>query len=109
NDWQVYKVSDLLTQNSNNIKVAPDKSYKLLGISLEGRGAVLREEKTGDSISATTLSPVHAGDFIYSRLFAWRGAFDVVSQELDGCFVSGEFPTFKINTEKLLPRFLQLY
>ncbi len=109
NGWQVYRISDLLTQNSNNVKVAPDKSYKLLGISLEGRGAFLREEKTGDSISATSLSPVHAGDFIYSRLFAWRGAFDIVSEELDGCFVSNEFPTFKINTKILLPKFLRLY
>src|SRR5439155_6034525 len=28
------------------------------------------------------------------RLFACRGAFGVISKELAGCYVSGEFPTF---------------
>jgi type I restriction enzyme S subunit len=109
NGWQAYKMGDLLTQNFNGVKISPDKSYKLLGVRLEGRGAFLREEKTGDNISASILNPVRAGDFIYSRLFAWRGAFGVVPEQLDGCFVSGEFPTFTLKTEKLLPKFLQLF
>jgi type I restriction enzyme S subunit len=108
NDWQVYRMGDLLAQNFNGVKVLPDKSYKLLGVRLQGRGTFLREEKSGSNISANILYPVRAGDFIYSRLFAWRGAFDIVPEALDGCFVSGEFPTFTINTDKLLPKFLQL-
>ena len=107
NGWQTFKIGELVTQNNNGVTVAPDKNYKLLGVRLEGRGAFLREEKTGDNISAKTLNPVRAGDFIYSRLFAWRGAFDVVPDEMNGCFVSDEFPTFSINTEQLFPKFLQ--
>jgi type I restriction enzyme S subunit len=109
NGWQTFKIGELVTQNHNGVTVAPDKTYKLLGVRLEGRGAFLREEKSGDNISAKTLNPVRAGDFIYSRLFAWRGAFGVVSDEMNGCFVSDEFPTFSINTERLFPKFLQLY
>jgi len=70
------------------------KEYRLLGIRLEGQGPFLRETLMGTQTSATKLFRVTAGDFIYSRLFACRGAFGVINKELDGCYVSGEFPTF---------------
>lgn len=44
--------------------------------------------------SAKTLYRVRAGQFIYSRLFAFEGAYAVVPPDLDGCFVSNEFPAF---------------
>ncbi len=90
NGWQTFKISELMTQNYNGVTVAPDKTYKLLGVRLEGRGAFLREEKSGDNISAKTLNPVRAGDFIYSRLFAWRGAFGVVP--ICNLFIGAELP-----------------
>ncbi len=108
-DWIRYRISDLVKQKEERVIVSPDKTYKLLGVRLESRGAFFREEKIGNSISANTLNLVREGDFIYSRLFAWRGAFGIVPQELDQCFVSDEFPSFLINTEKLDPKFLQLY
>jgi type I restriction enzyme S subunit len=49
---------------------------------------------------------VQKGDFIYSRLFAWRGAFGVIPDDLDGCYVSGEFPTFNAIPEKIDAFFL---
>ncbi len=49
------------------------------------------------------------GDFIYSRLFAWRGAFGVINTHLDGCYVSGEFPTFTPIAEKIDITYLQLW
>ncbi len=49
------------------------------------------------------------GDFIYSRLFAWRGAFGVVSGDLDGCYVSGEFLAYEPNADRLDVQFLRLW
>jgi len=49
------------------------------------------------------------GDFIYSRLFAWRGAFGVIESALNGCYVSGEFPTFKVVPDKIDKEFLRLW
>jgi len=34
----------------------------------------VREEKKGIEISADKLNKIQEGDFIYSRLFAWKGA-----------------------------------
>lgn len=104
--WPTLKLGEVLMPVSRAEKVDPSKGYRLLGIRLEGRGPFLREAVLGSQISATTLFRVAAGDFIYSRLFAWRGAFGVVSPELDGCYVSGEFPAFISHANKIDLNFL---
>lgn len=97
--WKTYKIGEILTQTRRLEKVEPGKSYKLLGLRLEGRGLFIREQKLGLEISASILNKVCEGDFIYSRLFAWKGAFDYVRSNVNGCYASGEFPTFSINKD----------
>ena len=81
--------------------------YSLLGVRLEGKGCFIREEKFGSQICAEKLQRVKAGDFIYSRLFAWRGAFAVVPPEMGGAYVSNEFPNFEINQDVACPQFIE--
>lgn len=102
-------LGDLLQPASRPVSVAPTATYRLLGVRLNGNGPFLREEKTGAESSASTLYQVRAGDFIFSRLFAWRGAFGIVPEELDGCFVSNEFPTYRIDERRVDPRLLRLW
>jgi type I restriction enzyme, S subunit len=109
NDWPIVPLHEILTQNTESVAVEADKTYKLLGVRLAGQGPFLREEKSGNRIQASRLNPVQPNDFIYSRLFAWRGAFGLVPDEFHGCFVSGEFPTFKIDVVRVLPKYLRLY
>jgi len=92
-----YKISQILTQIQNTVQVNPSERYKLLGLRLEGRGLFIREDKEGIEISATSLNKVRKGDFVYSRLFAWKGSFDYVREGFDDCYVSNEFPTFEID------------
>ncbi len=56
-----------------------------------------------------TANVSHAGHFIYSRLFAFEGAYGMVNNEFDNYFVSNEYPTFNCNAEKILPEFLYAY
>ncbi|MFQ5804028.1 MAG: restriction endonuclease subunit S [Candidatus Methylomirabilales bacterium] len=107
--WRPTKLSEVLEPISRAEPVDPVKEYRLLGIRLDGGGAFHRETKRGSQIAAKTLSQVRTGDFIYSRLFAWRGAFGVIGAELDGCYVSGEFPTFMPVPGKLDVQFLRLW
>ena len=99
-------VGDLVIPASSGEKVCSTTAYRLLGVSLGGRGAFHRETKLGTEISAATLFKVTEGDLIYSRLFAWQGAFSLIDSELDGCYVSNEFPAFRIRTDRVHPRFL---
>jgi type I restriction enzyme S subunit len=50
---------------------------------------------------------VRAKQFIYSRLFAFEGAYGVVPDEFDGLFVSNEYPTFDLDTSRVTPDFVQ--
>lgn len=92
--WNKVKLGEVLTRVSRDEKVDLSKTYRLLGVRLNGHGPFIRETLLGTETSATKLFRVSKGDFIYSRLFAGRGAFGVIIGETDGCFVSGEFPTY---------------
>jgi len=107
--WSPVKLGDVLMPANRVEPVDPAKEYRLLGVRLDGRGPFHRETVTGAQTSATKLFRVAQGDFIYSRLFAWRGAFGVIGEELDGCYVSGEFPTFVVASGKVDVEFLRYW
>ena len=92
--WPTVRLGEVLTPTERVEAVDAVKEYRLLGVRLDGQGPFLRETLLGTQTSATKLFRVAKGDFIYSRLFACRGAFGVISEELDGCYVSAEFPAF---------------
>lgn len=107
--WKPTKLSEVLNPVLRSEPVDPGKEYRVLGIRLDGGGPFHRETILGSQTAATTLSQVKAGDFIYSRLFAWRGAFGIIGSDLDSCYVSSEFPTFAVIPDKIDPEFLRLW
>jgi type I restriction enzyme, S subunit len=107
--WPTVKLGEVLTPAARQEAVDASKQYRLLGIRLDGQGPFLRETVSGTQTSATRLFRVATGDFIYSRLFACRGALGVISKELDGCFVSGEFPAFVPVPGKIDVEFLKYW
>ena len=103
------KLGEVLKPSENWVPVVPTEKYKLLGLSLEGRGLFIREEKLGSEVSAKYLNKVVPGEFMYSRLFAWKGAFDKAAKDFEGCYVSDEFPAFKPDKGKLDIDFLTCF
>lgn len=108
-NWKPTKLAEVLTQVSRPEELDPTNEYRLLGVRLDGAGPFLRETITGSQSAATRLFKVQSGDFIYSRLFACRGAFGVITATLDGCYVSGEFPTFRCVSDRIDTEFLRLW
>ncbi|HWG10699.1 MAG TPA: N-6 DNA methylase [Rhodanobacteraceae bacterium] len=88
------RLGDVLDETSVREKLDPDKLYRLLGVRWWGEGAFEREQKLGREVKATSAFRVSAGWIIYNRLFAYKGSFAMTGSEHDGCYVSGEFPTF---------------
>lgn len=86
--------------------VQPDKSYSLLGMRSRIGGPFVRETKKGSEISAAKLNKVKRGDLIYSRLFAWQGSFGLIPPEMDGFYVSNEFPLYKLDLSVIHPEYL---
>ena len=107
--WPLTKLDRVLTPISRAELIDPGKEYRLLGVRLDGQGPFLRETVLGSKTAAAKLYRVEAGDFIYSRLFAWRGAFGIIGKELDGGYVSGEFPTFLTDSSQLDASFLRAW
>lgn len=104
--WPGVRLGEVLRTTTHEEPVDRSATYRLLGVRLDGQGPFLREAKAGSAISAARLAGVRTGDFIYSRLFAWRGAFGVIPHELGGCHVSAEFPTFEAVSGRIDLNFL---
>ncbi len=102
----IIALSDLMELVSEPYRVDPQQSYPNLGIFGFARGTFSKPPIDGAQTSASTLYRVRGGQFIYSRLFAFEGAYAIVPEEMDGVFVSNEYPTFIVDHDRLLPRYL---
>lgn len=87
----------------------PDAEYPIAGVYGFGRGMIQRAAVAGREMAANQLFRIRAGQFIYSRLKSFEGAYAIVSPEADGYFVSNEFPAFDLHRERLEPGFLGWY
>lgn len=104
--WPMVRLGAVLRQSLDQHKVQPDASYPNFGIYSFGRGLFAKEPINGGTSSAASLYKAHARQFVYSRLFAFEGAYGVVPQQLDGGFVSNEFPLFDCDEARLHVEYL---
>lgn len=107
--WPKVALGELLRPANEPVRVEQDKSYPNFGIYSFGRGLFSKPPINGLSTSAGTLYRVRAGNFIYSRLFAFEGSYGLVDASFDGYFVSNEYPSFLIDRSRLEPGFLKAY
>jgi type I restriction enzyme S subunit len=107
--WQKRPLRDCIELVDDSHKVLADRSYPNLGIYSYARGLFHKQSIEGIQTSAPTLRRVRAGQFIYSRLFAFEGAYGRVTEEYDGHYVSSEYPTFNCNSELVKIEFLEAY
>lgn len=101
NGWHTVPLHELVKQVHQRISVEPSNKYDLAGVRLAGGGVYHRESIEGEATSATHLSKLLPGAFIYGRLFAWRGAFAAVDESHAGLWCSNEFPQFSLNADRL--------
>jgi type I restriction enzyme S subunit len=97
--WPMVALSEILAPVSRPESVDPQKNYRLLGARWYAGGLYVKETKPGSQIQAAKLYRVEENDFVYNRLFAWKGSFAIATNENDGCYVSNEFPVFAVNPE----------
>ena len=108
-NWPKVRLGEVLRQIERPEAVDATKAYRLLGVRWYGQGLFVREEKIGADIAANRVYSVRLGDFVYNRLFAWKGSFAVAGPEVDGAYVSNEFPCFSTMATRLHPYFLFWY
>lgn len=107
--WPVVPLGEVLKPVSRPEPVDPSVTYRVLGAHWYAKGLYVKEVKPGSEIRAGKLFRVEKGDFVYNRLFAWKGSFAIATQENHGCYVSNEFPCFSMDQDHVVPQYLRLY
>lgn len=107
--WPKVALGELLQDASEPVRVQQDADYPNFGIYGFGRGLFTKPPISGMQTSAGTLYRVRAGNFIYSRLFAFEGSYGLVDDAFDGHFTSNEYPSFSLDRSRLEPGFLKAY
>lgn len=107
--WPLVALGELLKDASEAVRVQQDAEYPNFGIYSFGRGLFAKPPISGMQTSAATLYRVRAGNFIFSRLFAFEGSYGLVDEAFDGYFTSNEYPSFSVDRSRLEPGFLKAY
>lgn len=107
--WPKVALGDLLRPTNEPVAVRQEHAYPNFGIYSFGRGLFAKPPINGMQTSAGTLYRVRAGNFVYSRLFAFEGSYGLVDETFDGHFTSNEYPSFEIDRARLVPSFLRAF
>lgn len=107
--WPKVALGELLQDASEPVRVQQSADYPNFGIYSFGRGLFAKPLISGMQTSAGTLYRVRAGNFIYSRLFAFEGSYGLVDDAFDRHFTSNEYPSFSLDRSRLEPGFLKAY
>jgi type I restriction enzyme, S subunit len=107
--WPKVKLGEVLTPVSRPEIVDPSKVYRILGAHWYATGLYTKDVKPGSGVQAKWLYRVEEGDFVYNRLFAWKGSFALATGDNAGCYVSNEFPCFVIRSDRVDGRYLWRY
>lgn len=109
NGWPRFRLGALLRPINRQEDIVADRQYNILGAHWYAGGLYTKETKYGSEIAAAKVYRVEEGDFVYNRLFAWKGSFALATNENHGCYVSNEFPCFAVDRSRLDSQFLFRY
>lgn len=107
-DWRHVPAGKIARQRREIVRLEPGAEYRTMGVRWYGKGAYDRGVATTETVKAKSLYRVREGDFTFNRIDTQKGAFDVVSAELDGALATNEFPLYEVNEEEVGARFLLL-
>jgi type I restriction enzyme S subunit len=93
--YPVRPLSDALELDTHSVELRDDAEYQIAGVLSFGRGLFARRVISGGQTKYTKLTRIRQGQLVVSRLKAFEGAIGIVPPELDGFFVSQEFPTLR--------------
>jgi type I restriction enzyme S subunit len=107
--FQMVSLGELLTPVSRPEPTILEKQYSILGAHWYAHGLYIKDVKLGSEIQADRVYRVEEGDFVYNRLFAWKGSFALAQKADHGCYVSNEFPCFRVIENKIDGQYLWKY
>ncbi len=107
--WWWADLGKALEQRKQFILVEDEERYQRVTVQLHGRGILPRDHVLGKAIKTKKQQVVAAHDFLVAEIDAKMGGFGIVPASLAGGIVSSHYFTFAINTDLLLPAFLEVF
>lgn len=108
-DWTIRPLREVVTLHEPEVAVHdPDDEIATVGIRWYGMGLFAKPAKRSD-IKSDSYFVLKPGALIYSRLFAWKQSFAVVTDEFAEVIASDEFPQFDVDPELATAEYLALY
>jgi len=104
--WRQVQLKAIARPILRQVVVNPGSAYRTIGVKWRGEGAYERQTIDGSQTAAKTLSLVREGDLVINKIWVRHGSTAIASSAVDGCAASGEFPTFELDTDQVLPRWL---
>lgn len=104
--WPEVPLAEVAKPINRLVTVVPGQSYRTIGVKWWGGGAYERETIDGSRTAAKTLSLVRQGDLIINKIWVRHGSTAIASSAVDGCAASGEFPTFELDPERVIPEWI---
>ena len=104
--YTLYPISSLLARVKDAVDIEDDRLYKQVTVQMHNQGIVLRTEQYGSEIGTKKQFVIKAGQFLISKIDARNGAYGIVPPELDGAVITGNFWTYAINRDIVLPDYL---
>lgn len=107
-EWRHLPAGKIARQRREVVRLEPKAKYRTMGVRWYSKGAYDRGVATTETIKAKVLYRAREGDFTFNRIDTQKGAFDVVSAELDGALATNEFPLYEVDPEQIFANFLLL-
>lgn len=104
--YTLYPISSLLARVKDAVDIEDDRLYKQVTVQMHNQGIVLRTEQYGSEIGTKKQFVIRAGQLLISKIDARNGAYGIVPPELDGAVITGNFWTYAINRDIVLPDYL---
>lgn len=82
-EWSSVKLSELLQFANEGVPVHRDQSHPNFCIYSFAKGLLAKPDIDGIKTSASALYRIRAGNFIYSRLFAFDGSCGLIDKVFD--------------------------
>jgi type I restriction enzyme S subunit len=107
--WRRVRFDEICERVERKLAIDDGREYCTVGVRWYGKGAFIRDRLVGADIARKQQWVIRAGDVVYNKLFAWKGAFAIADESVDGHIVSDKFPTYRINTDVVDPELLSYF
>lgn len=107
-DFPLVTIGTFLKRNKTIVEVKNGVKYKRVTIKTNNGGVFLRDTETGEKIGTKNQFVIKEGQFLVSKIDARNGAFGVVTNEVDGAIITGNFWAFDVDYSLINPHYLAL-